>query len=286
MNMPEHMTKLLDLALAPLPSGWNIAEPTRLLAQLVWQRWLAWRPPADNRAEHEFVVLANAVRIGLDERLSESELRIAAAFSLLHDTHYIPRITEARISEVERAGRTAREAGRLDEAVRLEDEARRLEGGKLEQRQRHMRGSAAMAELTLRNLRDDLGEEATWTQVEAEKCVAIIAGHDRWKLGEPHPASFDWLAVVCLEADALWPLHPLGVQADLERPREDGSIEPLHDPAAWRKQLEVSIRTLRRYRANWPAAGSDPFQDRESIFRTRAGHRMYLDWLRFWGYSP
>lgn len=283
MSLPTHIAHLLELALRPVPPTMRLAESTRQMAELVWRRWLAWRPPEDNRAEHEFIVLANALRIGLAEQLSETELRIAAAFSLLHDTHFIPRITEARILETQRAADVARQAGRAELAAQVEAEVERLRLGKQTQRHEHMRGGALMAELLLRRLPDEAATTRWLDDVEAEKCVSIIRGHDRWKLGDPHPPSSDWLAVVCLEADSLWPLHPLGVQADLERPDEHGRIKDLHDPQAWREQLAVSVDTLRTYRGNWPTDGGDPFQGAHSIFRTRAGHRIYAEWLKFWG---
>jgi len=283
MPLPAHIASLLELALRPLPANVNIAEPTRQLADVVWHRWLARRSPDDNRAEHEFIVLANVIRIGLAEGLLETELRIAAAFALLHDTQYIPRITEARTTAVARQAAAARRDGRDSEAERLEAELASLEHGKFAQRHQHMRGGALTAEYVLRRLPDEAGAERWLNDIEAEKCVAIIRGHDRWKLGDPHPASSDWLAVVCLEADALWPLHPLGVQADLERPGDNGQIKDLNDPQAWRDQLAVSVNTLRKYRANWPVEGRDPFQDRQSIFRSPSGHASYVEWLKFWG---
>jgi len=282
-SLPAHIAHLLELALSPLPASANVAEPMRRMADVVWQRWLARRLPEDNRAEHEFIVLANAVRIGLAEGLLETELRIAAAFSLLHDTQFIPRITEAQTTAVAGQAELARQAGRIAEAERLAAEHSRLEQGKFAQRHQHMRGGALTAEYLLRRLPDEAGTERWLNDIEAEKCISIIRGHDRWKLGDPHPASSDWLAVVCLEADALWPLHPLGVQADLERPGDDGRIKDLHDPQAWRDQLAVSVNTLHKYRANWPADGGDPFQDRRSIFRTPAGHALYARWLEYWG---
>lgn len=283
MALPTHIGHLLELALRPLPSQEQLAEPIRALAELVWRRWLSERPPTDNRAEHEFIVLANAIRIGLAEGLSESDLRVVAAFSLLHDTYFIPRITEAQTTAVARRAQQARHEGRWDEAEKWEAELARLEQGKNTQRHEHMRGGARTAEEVLRRSPDESGTARWLNDAEVDQCVAIILGHDRWKLGDPHPPSSDWRAVVCLEADALWPLHPLGVQADLERPDDDGRIKDLHDPQAWRDQLAVSVQTLRRYRRNWPADGNDPFQDRHSIFRTAAGHAIFTRWLDFWG---
>jgi hypothetical protein len=89
--------------------------------------------------------------------------------------------------------------------------------------------------------------------------------------------------VVCFEADALWPVHPLGVLADLERPGESGLPKDLNDPAEWRKQVFNNLATLREYRANW--VGTDEvFQDGDSIFRTAEGHRIYREWAGLWGF--
>ena len=110
-----------------------------------------------------------------------------------------------------------------------------------------------------------------------DRCAAIIAGHDYWKLGKPHPPAEDREALVCFEADALWPLHPLGVLADLERSGKD-----VNDPEEWRKQIGQNLRTLREYRANWQGT-DEVFQDADTIFRTAEGHRLYREWAGLWG---
>ena len=109
-----------------------------------------------------------------------------------------------------------------------------------------------------------------------------MPSHDYWKLGKPHPAGSDREALVCFEADALWPLHPLGVLADLERPGEAGEPKDVNDPAEWRRQVRNNLQTLREYRANWQAT-DEVFQDAESIFRTAEGHRLYREWAGLWG---
>jgi hypothetical protein len=90
------------------------------------------------------------------------------------------------------------------------------------------------------------------------------------------------LAVTCLEADALWPLHPLGVLADLERPDDNGVTTDFNSPEVWRKQLEESNQTLIQFRPKWKDIPPDDFVDNQSIFRTREGHRLYTEWLRRW----
>jgi hypothetical protein len=87
---------------------------------------------------------------------------------------------------------------------------------------------------------------------------------------------------VCFEADALWPLHPLGVLADLERPAESGEPKDVNCPAEWRKQVCNNLETLREYRKNWEGT-DEVFLDADSIFRTAEGHRLYREWAALWG---
>jgi hypothetical protein len=150
-----------------------------------------------------------------------------------------------------------------------------LREAKVRQRIEHMEGGARNADLLL-------GELVNVSSEVRERCAAIIASHDYWKLGKPHPAGSDREALVCFEADALWPLHPLGVLADLERPGEDGEPKDVNDPAEWRRQVRNNLQTLREYRANWQRA-EEMFQDPDSIFRTAEGHRLYREWTGLWG---
>src|SRR5262249_55861247 len=162
----------------------------------------------------------------------------------LHDTCFIARITEVQIRS---------ERDPVAQA--------KLIAAKNNQRLAHMDGSAA-------NARFLLGQLSLLSTGEIERCVAIIAPHDVWKLGIPEPLGTDRLAVACLEADALWPLHPLGVMADLERPDEVGQIRDTTDPEAWQQQLRHSLKTLHEYRGNWSGIAGESFLDGESIFRT------------------
>ena len=161
--------------------------------------------------------------------------------------------------------------------------AARLQEKKARQRIEHMEGGARNAGLLLRELEhpDRPGEPLVAGDV-LDRCAAIIARHDYWKLGKPHPAAIDREALVCFEADALWPLHPLGVLADLERPGESGNPKDLNDPGEWRQQIRNNLETLREYRVNWEGTG-EVFQDPDSIFRTAEGHRLYREWAGLWG---
>ena len=238
------------------------------IAETTFERWLSRRTAEDNRPDHEFVVFGAAMGIAEAERLPLSGKLVVVCTTFLHDTYSIPRITETMI----------REAMEQDPAL-----AARLHEKKALQRVEHMEGGARNARLLLGELQHPLrpGEPIVSSEVR-ERCAAIIAGHDYWKLGKPHPAAGDREALVCFEADALWPVHPLGVLADLERPGERGNPRDLNDPGAWRKQLRNNLETLREYRKNWEGT-AEAFQDADSIFRTVEGHRLYREWAGLWG---
>jgi hypothetical protein len=237
-----------------------------VVSSAAWRFWLAQRPPEDNRQEHEWVVFANAMKIAEAERLTLSEKRVATAFSFLHDTFFIHRIMEQRLREA------------------TEEEKQRLEEEKEKQRRQHMERGAKNTEFLLSQLRHpNVPADLLFTPGEITRCVKIVNEHDMWKLPNPFPPpSHDRLAVTCLEADALWPLHPLGVLADLERPDENGLTKDFNNPSVWHRQLEESNQTLVRFRPKWKDIPRDEFIDGQSIFRTKEGHRLYTDWLLRW----
>ncbi len=239
------------------------------VAHAAFERWLSRRTADDNRAEHEFVVFDAAMRIAEAERLPLSGKLVVVCFSFLHDTYAIRRITETAI----------REAAAMDPEL-----AESLRQKKQRQRIEHMQEGARNAVLLLSELAhpDHAGEPVVDSKV-IERCAAIIARHDDWKLGKPHPPAADREALVCFEADALWPLHPLGVLADLERPGESGVPKDGNDPAEWRGQILNNLATLREYRANWVGT-YDRFQDADTIFRTAEGYRICREWAGLWGF--
>jgi hypothetical protein len=272
-DLPARFEAMLEHGLDAVNDDEGERDELRLVARniatAVWQHWLAWRLPADNRQEHEWVVFANVMIIAEDEfrgktlqdRLSAK--RIATAFAFTHDTFFIPRITEAMIG--------AEKDPERRKALLKEKEA---------QRDRHMAGGAENAVFILKGLKHPDTNAELLSEREIDRCEAIIRNHDRWKMDPPQPpSSDDRLAVTCLEADALWPLHPLGVLADLERP---GAKDNLFAPSDWRKELARSLETLREYRSKWTDVDPKDFRDKESIFRTEAGCRLYRKWLAFW----
>lgn len=236
------------------------------VSSAAWRFWLSQRPPEDNRQEHEWVVFANVMKIAEAEELTLSEKRIATAFSFVHDTFFIRRIMEQRVREA------------------TEEEKQELEKEKEKQRRQHMESGAKNTEFLLSQLRHPHSPaDLLFTPEEIARCVKIVSEHDLWKLQNPGlPPSGERLAVACLESDALWPLHPLGVLADLERPDENGATKDFNNPEIWRKQLEESIQTLVEFRPKWEGIPPDDFIDNESIFRTKEGHRLYTEWRRRW----
>lgn len=237
-----------------------------LVSNASWKRWHEQRQPEDNRQEHEWVVFANVMKIAEAECLSLSEKRVATAFAFTHDSYFIPRIMEQRI----------RDATTPEKKEALEKE-------KEEKRLRHMKGGAKNANSILRKLKNpNKAGQLLFNRGEIERCFKIVSKHDMWKLKKPcPPPSDDRLAVACLEADALWPLHPLGVLADLERPDQEGKTKDFKNPAAWYKQLAESLKTLVESRAKWKIREND-FEDAKTIFRTKEGHRLYLEWRELW----
>ena len=239
------------------------------ISQAAFHRWLSRRTPDDNRVEHEFIVFDAAMRIAEAEQLPLSGKLVVICFTFLHDTYAIRRITETAIREAE--ARDPRLAATLREQ-------------KARQRVEHMQLGARNAELLLRELaHPDRSAEPVVDASVRERCAAIIAAHDNWKLGKPHPAGNDREALVCFEADALWPVHPLGVLADLERPGDSGCSRDVNDPTEWRRQLLNNLATLSEYRANWAGSG-EIFRDADTIFRTAEGHRIYREWAALWGF--
>jgi hypothetical protein len=241
----------------------------RRIATAVWHHWLAWRLPEDNRPEHEWVVFANVMIIAEDEfkgkKLQDrlSAKRIATAFAFTHDTFFIPRITEAMI-----------------DAEKDPERKMALLREKKAQRHRHMEGGAENAVFILKGLKHPNTNADLLSEGEIDACEAIIRNHDRWKLDPPQPPpSDDRLAVACLEADALWPLHPRGILADLERPEAEDN---LFAPSDWRKELERSLKTLHEYRPKWTDVDPKDFCDKKSNFRTEVGYSLYRKWLEFW----
>lgn len=269
-HVPDSLRALLGAAFEVIDNQ-RIAADLSLLAYKLYGRAylekLKDRTPRDNRLEHELIVLRNTMRIcwrSGHERESgypfnRAELRVAVATSLLHDLHFIPRITEEMIKDAE---------GRGDS-----NEATRLRKLKADQRLDHMCGSAGDA---LKILRSD---PLLFTETESRQCVGYIGLHDLWKLGWPYPTSSDWLAVCCLEGDALWPLDKeYGPLADLER---KGVNNPTQSQLE--KQAASNLETqLRAYRANF-ACSAEKFQDMETIIRTSEGARILKELRDYWG---
>lgn len=240
----------------------ELCEVACVVSNAAWEKWISLRKPEDNRREHEWVVFANVMKIAESENLTTPDRRIATAFCFLHDTCFIRRIMESEIRELEKEGKTA-------EAIELS--ARRKN-----QRAEHMQGGAENTKNLLPNLN-------LFDEKEIKRCVDIVATHDTWKVDPPEPPpTVDRLRLACLEGDVLWPLHPLGVLADLERPDGQGETKDFSDPVTWHTQLIQSNKTVLEYRAKWKGIPASAFIDKETIFRTQEGWRLYHEWRNRW----
>ncbi|MCA9176911.1 MAG: hypothetical protein KDB14_20625 [Planctomycetales bacterium] len=263
--VPDKLTELLEAAFREVADA-SWAELLLPFARELYRQAYAFRlhqrTAADNRIEHELVVLRNTLRIAWHsgaERASGlpfslHEWRVAIAVSLLHDLRFIPRITEEMV------------VGAVDS-----DSAERIAQARARQRQEHMRGSVEDAQRLLQDL------PGLMSDVETRECLGYIGLHDLWKLGWPYPPSSDWLAVCCLEGDALWPLDSeFGPLADLERKGQDSP-----DFATLRRQAADNFRLqLCAYRDTFPS--TEPFRDGETMIRTSEGAKILAELRRFW----
>ena len=272
-RLPDRFNIMLEqalLAVADVHERQKLCEVACVVSNAAWRFWHSDRSPEDNRQEHEWVVFANVMRIAEAEGLCLSDKRVATAFAFTHDTFFIRRIMDASVRQAS------------------DEEKEELQRKKKAQRIAHMEGGARNAEFLLPQLmRPDSPTEPLFTEDDIERCVGIVKKHDWWKLDPPDPPpTTDRLALACLEADALWPLHPIGVLADLERPNNEGETKDFSQPSVWKQQLEESCATLVKYRADWVAKAGisdDDFQHTESVFRTEEGYRLYREWRLRWG---
>lgn len=295
MNLREQIRKMSDLParlntmlehvlsyIKDVEEKEELCKVACVVSSAAWRFWQAWRLAEDNRSEHEWVVFANIMRIAEKEKLSLSEKRIATAFAFTHDTFPIRRIMEADIEDLlKKASKVEKTDPKRAEELRRQAEALKVEKGK--QRKEHMKRGAENAEFLLSRLkRPDSPDDSLFTKDEIKICKRIVGKHDSMKTGEAYPPGNDRLAVVCVEGDTLWPLHPIGVLADVERPGKKGRTENFSSSVVWRKKVEESLHSLLKYRQNWEKKPEEKFQDGESIFRTEEGYRIYSEWRRFW----
>lgn len=271
--LPECFKIMLEQALSAvtdIEEREELGTVAYIVSSSAWQHWLAWRSPEDDRQEHEWIVFANAMKIAESERLSLSDRRIATAFCFLHDTAFIKRIMEAEIRKLDEQG--------------LTEEAEAMRQRKKSQRIDHMKGGAKNAEFLLRQLKvPDNPTTPLFNDDEVKRCIDLIAKHDLWKVDPPEPPpTNDRLALVCLEADVLWPLHPIGVLADLERSHTVGKSKDLFEPSKWKEQLQQNLKTIVEFRSKWKNIDNNDFIDDESIFRTKGGYRLFSEWKTLW----
>ncbi len=268
-DLPSRMDLLLRQALSVVTDVQQLKVLTlftQKLAGAAWQAWLGHREPKDNSQTHEFIVLGNALQIAEHQGLDLSQKRIACAFALCHDCFPIQRIMEQdqRLADEHEQALVAQEIN--------------------QQRLQHMHGGADKARELLTNLASGPNPDClAISPQEIERCCALIAIHDAWKLSPPQPIpSHDALALCCFEADVLWPLHPLGVQADLERALANGKEVELFLPQVWNDQAHQNQLTLKLARSGWSHLPEADFVHSHVLFRTQKGYSLYKMWSDFW----
>ncbi len=269
-SIEADLTQILAQA-TDLPA--NLVSDTKRLYFRVWEDYFCQRPPKDNRIEHELVVIRHFLKIAqkpvLGKQLTESEIRVGLAAVILHDTYFFPKITEANIQS---AGNNP-------------DEAAFLSHKKIQQRIRHMAGSADNADRILNS-----EFKSGLNRIEKARCLAWISLHDSWKLNLPWPPATDPLAVALVEADALWPLSPTGPRADVDRDagRRDWYLAKDWDVTAEqvfkqeREQAQKNLNTqLVAYRDNFRELGNTA-TPLATIIRSEGGLEILNEYLDYW----
>lgn len=282
----QELTDLPDRFISMLEAGLQVVKDPKMQTELcdvasiiagsTWKLWQAWRGPVDNRQEHEWVVFANVMRIAESEGLKLSERRVATAFAFMHDSYPIRRIMEADIECLKSEARTCRKTN-PERAKSLLKQAVALEVEEKGQRDEHMKGGADNTEWHLRKLKRASGSDCLLSPTEVRRCVSLVRNHDKWKTGKRHPLGKGYLAMVCLDADVLWPLHPIGVLADVQRANEDFNL-----PAIWKTKLKDSLNTLGKYGAYWEKTSFQTFKCGKLSFLTKEGCELFREWRRLW----
>jgi hypothetical protein len=246
-----------------------------------WRFWQAWRPPEDNRQEHEWIVFANIMKIG-EGQLETREKRIATAFAFVHDSFPIKRVMKIEIDRREEEAKKIKKSN-PERARQLQEEAQKLRDEDIQTRVLHMTGGAQNAEFALGQLGDPSCSDSLLLEPnEMAVLKDIIEKHDAWKIGESYPASDEPLALVCVEADLLWPLHPIGVLADVERPDRDGNPTDFNDTKDWKKKLDSSLRTIFKYTDMWRKIPGEAAKYGDNTMRTAKGEEILTEWRSLW----
>lgn len=209
-----------------------------------------------NPIEHHLNVLKNMIIISKEENLN---LIIAGAIAILHDIEPIKKI---RVADVE--------------AEMNEDKKRLLDQQRIQNRKLHMREGSALAQKQLLLLNEYLGK-TFYKDKDIDIVCKVIRIHDNPSIGIPIPKE-NKMAVSFREADRLWMLSDEGFAFDLRRDSEKMKGNAVNNALA-SKRLEHVIKRYQEER-NLYSNKDGPFQENKLFFRTKAGYRLYQQYLQ------
>lgn len=227
---------------------------------------------------HIAYVVRFVAQIGLAE-VSPADLKRGVLAALLHDIGIgdcaLPKISEASIKRAEPAEK---------ERLRRDGIASRLE---------HMKLGVIIA----RRLLQDYQQRQPGNVTDADLAVIldIVGSHDYSKipLMEDHvdrkwlltsgPA--DWLKQCHWEADALWMLTPAGILVDLEREREENTVENRRAKFLFNLGLHRQIITL--YAAAYSPDEMTQFGFQDGLlYRSATGYALAQELERISASNP
>lgn len=216
----------------------------------------------DNLPVHHTTVLAHMMEIakGALQRgeVNWSQVKQAAAISILHDICPVPRVTQEEIDAAPEKDRPALQRKR-EESVPL-----------------HMSGGARLARAKLEELNR---RTPTFSSADIDAICGVIAIHDDPKLNIKIPRD-NLMAMAFREADRLWMVTPPGVRSDLVRKQEkDPAVNP-DDADAQRAQARHSKARFEKERTIYDA-DDGPFKE-PTFFRTEEGFVIYTRYLAHW----
>jgi hypothetical protein len=209
-----------------------------------------------NPLEHHLIVLKNMIIISKEENLN---LLVAGAIAILHDIWPIEKI---RVADVETEEDT--------------NKKKSLDQQRIQNRILHMRDGSALAKNQLLLLNEYLGK-VLYTDKDINTACEVIKIHDNPSIGIPIPKE-NKMAVSFREADRLWMLSDEGFAFDLRRDSRKMKDNTDNRSLA-SKRLEHVLERYQQER-NLYSNEDGPFQDNKLFFRTRAGYRLFQQYLQ------
>jgi hypothetical protein len=208
-----------------------------------------------NPIEHHLIVLKNMIIISKEENLN---LFVAGAIAILHDIWPIKKI---RVADVETEEDT--------------DKRKLLDQQRIQNRILHMRKGSALAKRQLLLLNKYLGK-VIYTDKDMDTVCEVIKIHDNPSIGIPIPKE-NKITAAFREADRLWMLSTEEFAFALFRDSREMEDNTVNRSLA-SKRLEYVLKRYQQER-NLYSNEDGPFQDNKLFFRTKAGYRLYQQYL-------